>query len=129
MDGVERPEWRRHRLAGPPQDGGRELHDLETLHDPINGLAARDRILRLEGATDAQPVDRPQALDFEQSAGHPQRNPAPLGEAARLSEHVTENDGRIDVRNHRARRSSSNMATPSTDSFAGGGSGMSPSVR
>jgi len=75
---IESSQRRRHRLCGSVKNGVCQFDNLESFHHEIYSLAPNRRDIRSQMPRKMQSIDCAQALDFDQSAGHPCRNAVPF---------------------------------------------------
>ncbi len=125
VDRVQRSQRGRKRLGRAGQDRASGLHDLELREEPEDRFATAGEVPIGELLAKAQPIERPEALDFHERAGHRPPHLFPLRQAVALAEDDAQDDGRIEIRDQRSPRSSRRTSTTSTLVFRGGGSGTS----
>jgi len=75
---IESSQRRRHWLRCSVKNGACQFDHLESFYHQIYRLAPNGRNIRSELTRTMQPIDCAQALDFDQSAGHPCRNAVPF---------------------------------------------------
>jgi len=86
VDRVERTQWSRKRERGPCQDSSRGFHQLELLGEPEDRLPAGCEISVTDASLVLQPIQRTQALDFDECAGHAVPDLAPIRQSIVLSD-------------------------------------------
>ena len=101
MERIERPDERWKRLRCAAEDAGVERDEVDSLDGLEQCGAAFRQGSIVEARSNPQPVDGPKALDSEKLARDRPLEAGPLAQRIRLTQDDPEDDGRVDVRDHR----------------------------
>ncbi|HVL52883.1 MAG TPA: hypothetical protein VM344_01325 [Vitreimonas sp.] len=119
VDRTERAHEGRERLRRSLQDGRRDRHERKGVSRPEYGRASSGDIVIVESEHDARSVDRPKTLHPDELARDGLFDLRPRRQAIRLREDDAKENRRVDVRVHRACRSSASSSPERMRQFAG----------
>ncbi len=101
MDGIEGPEFSRHRLRRSIEDGPIDLHELERGDQPEDRGPACGHFRVGEPRPEAQSIQRTETLGHNESTGNALVDLPPLRQRIWLAKRDPQQDRRVDVRDHR----------------------------
>src|SRR3990172_7754169 len=105
MNGVEGPKRDGEGLGCAGENSSRGLDDRDRLDDAIYRLTPASDLGLLNPLENAQAIECPKTFHLYQRAGNPAFDGSPLAERPWLPEYDAQDDGGVEIGNHRSPRS------------------------